>query len=65
MMDIIKDLWFKRRDIISEGYDQSLNYISKIIDLKIHEIPTGTKCWTWTIPEKWTVKEGFIEKQKS
>jgi aminopeptidase-like protein len=61
MMKLIKDLWFKRRDIISDGFDESLEYISKIIPLKIHKIPTGTKCWTWTVPEKWSVKEAHIE----
>ncbi len=61
MIKLIEDIWFKRRDIISDGFDESLEYISKIIPLKIHEIPTGTKCWTWTVPEKWSVKEAYIE----
>ncbi len=61
MMKLIADLWYKRRDIISNGYDESLEYISKIMPLKIHEIPTGTKCWTWIVPEKWEVKEAYIE----
>ncbi len=61
MMNLINDLWLKRRDIVSDGFDESLEYISKIIPLKIHKIPTGTKCWTWIIPEKWTVKEAYIE----
>jgi aminopeptidase-like protein len=61
MIKLINDLWFKRRDIVSDGYDESLDYISKVIPLKIHEIPTGTKCWTWRVPEKWRVKEAYIE----
>lgn len=61
MLKIINDLWFKRRDIVSSGYDESLTYLAKIIPLKIHKIPTGTKCWTWTVPEKWIIKEAFIE----
>ncbi|MEK7540647.1 MAG: DUF4910 domain-containing protein [Patescibacteria group bacterium] len=61
MMKLINDLWLKRRDIVSDGFDESLEYISKIIPLKIHKIPTGTKCWTWIVPEKWTVSSAFIE----
>ena len=61
MMKLIKDLWLKRRDIVSDGFDESLEYISKIIPLKIHKIPTGTKCWTWIVPEKWSVKEAYID----
>ncbi len=58
---LVQDLYLKRRDIISDGFDQSLAYISKIIPLKIHKIPTGKKCWTWTIPAKWSVKEAYIQ----
>ena len=61
MIELINELWFKRRDIVSDGYDESLYYISKIIPLKIHEISSGTKCWTWTVPKKWTVKDAYIE----
>ena len=61
MLKLIKDIWFKRRDIVSDGFDESLNYISKIIPLKIHKISSGTKCWTWKVPEKWSVKDAYIE----
>lgn len=61
MINIINDLWYKPRYLISIDYDEALNYIAKIIPIKIHEIPTGTKCWTWTIPEKWSVNEAWID----
>ena len=61
MMEIINDLWFKRRDIVSDGYDEALDYLVKIIPFNIISIRTGTKCWTWTIPEKWTVRDAYIE----
>ena len=61
MIKLIHDLWRKNRNLISDDYDQSLEYISKLIPLKIHKIPSGTKCWTWTIPEKWSVKEAWIK----
>lgn len=64
MLKLINDLWLKRRDIISDGYDESLNYISKIIPIKTHKFTTGTRCWTWTVPEKWSVKQGYIEDLK-
>jgi len=60
-MRLIEDLWYKPRHLISVGYDESLEYISKKIPLKIHEINSGTECWTWTIPERWEIKEGWIE----
>jgi aminopeptidase-like protein len=61
MIKLINDLWLKRKDIISDGFDESLKYISKIIPLKIHKIPTGKKCWTWVVPEKWEVKSAYVD----
>ena len=61
MIKLIEDLWYKQRNIVSDEYEEALKYISNIIPLKIHEVSTGTKCWTWTIPEKWTVNEAWIE----
>jgi aminopeptidase-like protein len=60
MQKIINDLWYARRDLISDGFDSALNYISELIPLSIIEIPTGTECWTWIVPPKWSLSEGWI-----
>lgn len=64
MIKLIEDLWYKPRNLVSDAYDEALDYISKIIPLKIHKVATGTKCWTWHVPEKWSVKEAWIEDMK-
>ena len=64
MMKLLQDLWAKDRHLISDSYDNSLEYISKIIPLKIHKIPSGTKCWTWTVPEKWNIRDAWIKDSK-
>ncbi len=61
MMQLIEELWFLKRDIISDDYDRALARLGKEIPLKIHEVPSGTKVWTWTVPEKWTCKEAYLE----
>ena len=61
MIELIRKLWFKPRHLISDGYDESLMFISKILPLKILEIPTGLECWTWKIPEKWSLKNAWIK----
>jgi len=60
MIDLINALWMKERDIVSDGYHKALEYISKIIPLKIHKYPTGMKCWTWIVPEKWGCNSAWI-----
>ncbi len=64
MSKIVGDLWFLRRDIVSDGFDKALDYISKIVPLKIYRFPTGKKCWTWTVPEKWSVKNAYVKDSK-
>jgi aminopeptidase-like protein len=65
MMQCIEDLWFQRRDLVSDGFDASLDYLGKLIPLEIHAVPSGTQCWTWTVPEKWSVGEAYIEEAGS
>ena len=61
MKKIINDLWRLPRDIISDGYDTALNELSKQIHMTIHEYPSGTECWSWIIPEKWTCHDAYLE----
>ncbi|MBF0123438.1 MAG: DUF4910 domain-containing protein [Candidatus Omnitrophica bacterium] len=61
MMELIEKLWFLRRDIVSDGFDEALRWIGQKIPLKVHAYPSGDPCWTWTVPEKWSVGEAFIE----
>lgn len=61
-LEVINRIWFERRDIISDGFDNALlalkEYCPKI---QIHEYPTGSKVWTWIIPPKWEVKEAWVK----
>jgi aminopeptidase-like protein len=61
MMALINELWYLPRDIVSDGYDLALQRLAQELPMTIHEYPTGTNCWTWKIPEKWTCDEAFLE----
>ena len=59
--EMIRALWKLPRDIVSEGYDAALAAIATQVPMKICEYPTGTECWSWIIPEKWTCHEAYLE----
>jgi aminopeptidase-like protein len=64
MLELIKELWFLKRDIVSDDFDKALNTLLGEIDpdhTAIHEYPTGEQCWTWRVPEKWTCHEAYLE----
>ncbi len=58
---LIEALWSLPRDIVSEGYDAALEALASQVPMTIHEYPTGTECWSWLVPEKWTCHEAYLE----
>lgn len=61
MEQMIRSIWHLPRDLVSDGYDIVLKALSSQVPMTIHEYPTGMKCFTWIIPEKWTCHEAYLE----
>ncbi len=61
MEELISALWRLPRHLVSDGYDAALSALSTQIPMTIHAYPSGTECWTWLIPEKWTCDEAWLE----
>ena len=61
MLDLVHELWFLKRDILSDDFDRALYRLAEEIPMVIHEYPTGESCWTWRVPEKWTCQEAYLE----
>jgi aminopeptidase-like protein/aminoglycoside N3'-acetyltransferase len=61
MEELISALWRLPRDIVSDGYDAALLALSTQVPMAVHEYPTGSECWTWLVPEKWTCHEAWLE----
>lgn len=56
-----KRLWSFNRSITGEGVRQTLTLIQKELpNLRIVEVPSGTKAFDWTVPKEWSVKDAFI-----
>jgi aminopeptidase-like protein/aminoglycoside N3'-acetyltransferase len=58
---LIDAIWRLPRDIVSDGYDAALAALETQVPMTIHEYPTGTECWSWIVPEKWTCHEAYLE----
>lgn len=59
--DILKCLAPLNRNIVSDEFEKSLDFLCRYLDLKIHRYKTGSKCWTWEVPPKWRIKDGYIK----
>ena len=61
MSEMVQALWRLPRDIVSDGYDVALAALGTQVPMTVHEIPSGTECWSWIVPEKWTCHDAWLE----
>ena len=52
------------RSITGDGVRQSLREIGKFIKLDVHEVPTGTAVFDWTIPREWNIRDAYIKNER-
>jgi len=61
MYNLAKALFPVCRSITGNGVRESLRIIqNEIPELKIHEVPTGEKCFDWTVPQEWNINDAYI-----
>ncbi|MGW8252082.1 MAG: DUF4910 domain-containing protein, partial [Anaerolineales bacterium] len=61
MLELINQMWFLKRDLVSDDFDRALTRLTDEVPMTIHEYSTGEPCWTWRVPEKWTCHEAYLE----
>lgn len=49
------------RSITGNGVRETLKIIQKTIPLTIHEIPSGTQVFDWTVPDEWNIKDAWVK----
>ena len=52
------------RSITGRGVRDTLSVLGTHVDLELHEVPTGTAVFDWTIPREWTIRDAFIKNER-
>jgi aminopeptidase-like protein len=60
MRGLIGELYPICRSITGDGYRQTMRRIREIIPLTIHEVPSGTEVFDWTVPKEWNIREAYV-----
>lgn len=58
---LITELFPICRSITGDGLRETLRILQKYVPIEIHEIPTGTPVFDWTVPKEWNIKDAYIK----
>ncbi len=61
MYRFVEELYPFCRSITGNGLRETLHRIGKRIPIEIHEVPTGTEVFDWTVPKEWNIREAYID----
>jgi aminopeptidase-like protein len=61
MYDVVRDLYPICRSITGDGVRTTLRALQSRIPLVLHEIPSGTRVFDWSIPLEWNIADAYIK----
>jgi aminopeptidase-like protein len=60
MYRLVEELYPICRSITGDGVRETLARIGEIVPLQIHEVPSGTDVFDWTVPPEWNITEAYV-----
>ncbi len=60
LYELIADLFPICRSLTGDGVRETLRRVGEHIPLEVHEVPTGTEVFDWTVPKEWNVAGAHV-----
>jgi aminopeptidase-like protein len=60
MHGFMADLFPLCRSITGEGLRETLRRVARLAPLELHEVPSGTRAFDWTVPREWNIRDAWV-----
>jgi aminopeptidase-like protein len=57
---LLQELFPICRSITGNGVRKTLNILKGIADFNLFEVPSGTPCYDWIVPDEWNARDAYI-----
>jgi aminopeptidase-like protein len=61
MYRLVTELYPICRSITGDGLRESLRILQRHIPFELHEVPTGTRVFDWTVPKEWNIRDAYVK----
>ncbi len=62
--ELIAELYPICRSITGDGFRKTMSLLQKQIPLTVHEVPTGTQVFDWTVPREWNIRDAYVKNSR-
>ena len=65
MYDLCAKLFPYCRSITGDGVRKTLHDLKAVVpEMTLHEVPSGTRVFDWTVPKEWRIRDAWIKNSK-
>jgi aminopeptidase-like protein len=62
--DCIADLYPICRSITGDGVRETLHRLQRVAPITVHEVPSGSAAFDWTVPFEWNVRDAWVKNSR-
>lgn len=61
MHALMTDLFPICRSLTGPGFRETLEVLSRYVPIELNAVPSGTRCFDWTVPDEWSIRDAYLE----